>query len=443
MRRTITAFVLVFGTFASAMTLGAFCTYSTWASSRDPYLEWDTLARAFHELQTRYIEELDTSTLIYSALNGVVDSLDPHSSFMTPEQYKRFQEDESSSYYGIGATVQADDHGLRVADIIPGSPASRVAMEPGDLIISIDGTSISGEPFQQSAQRLQGDYGAPVCMGIQRGDQQRQVTLQREWIHLPAAMGTILDNDLGLLTIAHFREGASNEVKATVANLEAQTEHGLKGLVIDLRDNPGGLLREAVDVVDIFVGNKLIVSTRGRALGTTETLSGTDATDDIDIPLVIIVNRFSASAAEIVAGSLRDLHGAVLLGTPTYGKGSVQTLRVFEDGSALKFTISSYYLPGGEPIPPKDGLLPDITVMDAEELAYEELVEGLIRQVDADAIIDESSKKQLLNLLSSTQKPLVPRQLSRRWSPPPIGRRLESDIQLARAVETLRRQLGQ
>jgi carboxyl-terminal processing protease len=435
MRRYLLSFLVVFGVFVSCTLGGSVFTMAAYAAGREAYAAWDTLSRAYHEVQSRYVEELDAQTLVYAAIEGMVEVLDPHSAFLDPEAYANLQRQEQDRYFGIGVRVSPHEHGLRIVEVLPDSPAHHAEMRVGDIITSIDEHPLAGEAFEQAAERISGPRGELVALELLRLEEQLELVVARDMVHVPAAWSELIQPGLGYVALVHFHEGSGREFESALRELEERNGGPLEQLVLDLRDNPGGLLDEANHVVDLFVGEVDIVSTRGRDDREKETHRGSASPQDLALSPIILVNSGSASASEIVAGALR-VHGrATLVGTPTYGKGSVQAIWAFEDESALKLTISRYYLPDGSPIDHREGLQPDHLVHSPEHERLLELIDELERQVqergDALRSVDRGA---LLEALAQVETSLPEPAPHRLWQVP-VQDRIASDPQLARALE--------
>lgn len=407
-------------------------------ASPNPYRAWDTLARAFYEVKTRYVDEVDDTRLLYAALAGLTDALDAHSLFLSPEEYRRLREEEEGRYFGIGAELRKSVDGLQIVVVFPDSPAALVGLREGDVLVSADGNDLATLPFDDATEHLVGPRGTPVELTYSRDGARQDVSIVRDWVHVPVVMGRYLGGGVGLLRIAHFREGAGHEVRDALGNLAQAAGAPLRGVVMDLRDNPGGLLTEAVAVTDFFVGDEVIVRTRGRGPGTEEELRGAVHPDDLAIPVVVLVNRGSASAAEIVAGALRDLRGAHLVGTRTFGKGSVQTLWVFEDESALKLTVGRYILPSGRTIEDGRGLEPDLLVESPADQARTALLARLEAEVEKAQQVPDAERVALRAALRAGAAP-IPRRTLAPGLVGPVSELLAGDPQLAAAMADVQR----
>ncbi len=435
MRRYLLSFLLVSGVFVSSTLAGSLFTMAAYAAGREAYAAWDTLARAYHEVQNRYVEELDATTLVYAAIRGMVEVLDPHSAFLDPETYDTLKRQEQDRYFGIGVRVSPDPLGLEIVEVLPDSPAQHADLRVGDRILTIDDQVLEGEPFADAAERISGPRGELVALGVKRGDESLELAVARDVVHVPAVWSELLGPGVGYVALVHFHEGAGQEFESALRELEQANGGALAQLVLDLRDNPGGLLSEAVHVVDQFVGEDDIVSTKGRDPGDNEQHRGTVASTDLPLSPVVLINGGSASASEIVAGALRAHGRATLVGTPSYGKGSVQAIWEFEDASALKLTISRYYLPDGSPIDHRQGLQPDERVLPAHEARLVAFLDDMQRQVqDQGADLRAVDRGALLDALEQVETSRPQPSARRHWEVPVLDR-LPDDPQLTRAME--------
>lgn len=324
-------------------------------------------AEAIAKIEKYYVEEVDPKDLIYGALRGMMESLplegqpDEHSSFLDPEEYARIQEDTQGHYAGLGIVIGMEDDRLTVMQIMKVGPAYGAGIKAGDKIVQIDGESTEGISLTEAVNKLRGQEGTTVRLVLERnGETLPEITLTRERIELESVRHvTMLTDKVGYLWLEEFRAGSAAEVKRALESLRQQ---GMQALVFDLRNNTGGVLDEAVAVCDLFLPRGLLIvytKERGGKIGL-ERRSHTRDTEP-PYPIVILINRGTASGSEIVAGALRAHGRAVLLGTRTFGKGTVQNILPLSDGSALRLTVAKYYTPDDVSIHRK-GIAPDIEV---------------------------------------------------------------------------------
>lgn len=314
------------------------------------------------EIENNYVEPVETKELIEKAIEGMVHSLDPHSSFLPPEAFDDLQTETKGEFGGIGIVITMRDKRLTVISPIEGTPAYKAGVQAQDIIVKVDGEPTKDMMLWEAVKLMRGEPGTPVEISIYRkgAAEIMDLTLNREIIPMESVRSLTLKPGYGYLWVTNFRENTTDEVKKALADLEKASDP-LKGLILDLRDNPGGLLDQAVKVSDIFLETGTIVSIRGREGKEGEEYKARKDGDAGDYPIVLLINGGSASASEIVAGALQDNGRALVIGTTTFGKGSVQTVRPLRDGYALKYTIARYYTPSGKSIQ-AEGIIPDLVV---------------------------------------------------------------------------------
>ena len=332
-----------------------------------PWEEARLFAEVYERIKREYVDEVDDHELIEKAVRGMVAALDPHSAFLDNEEFEEIRLSTMGSYPGVGIEVVAEDGAVKVLRPIEGSPAEQAGMLPGDLIVKIDGVDI-GADLAGAINRMRGSAGSTVQLSVRRTGRSELLNfvLRRAKVEVRSVAQQALEPDYGYVRITGFSETTADDVARALAHLKRGSAHGLKGLVLDLRNNPGGVLEASVAVADAFLDHGLIVSADGR---TPDAQFRMDATpgDLIDgAPIVVLVNGGSASAAEILAGALKDHGRAELVGHKTYGKGSVQTVMPLSHGGALKLTTSLYFTPSGASIHEK-GILPDVIINGPEQ----------------------------------------------------------------------------
>jgi carboxyl-terminal processing protease len=339
---------------------------ATAAAAADPaVLPWQDarlLAEVMERVKREYVDPVDDHQLMDNAVRGMVGALDPHSAFLDADEYEEIRASTTGVYPGVGIEVGAEGSAIKVLQPIEDSPAAQAGIRAGDLILRIDGRSV-GSDLEEAITRMRGQAGTLVRLSVRRIGvaQPLDFTLRRAQVEVHSAAGRMIEPGYGYLRITQFSETTARDVNRALAALQHESRGGLQGLVIDLRNNPGGVLEAAVDVADAFLDAGTIVTAEGR---TTEARFRMDATPGDLLhgqPIVVLVNGGSASAAEIVAGALQDNHRATLLGHTTYGKGSVQTVMPLARGQALKLTTSRYFTPSGASIQEK-GITPDVLV---------------------------------------------------------------------------------
>jgi carboxyl-terminal processing protease len=332
------------------------------AIDRNTYKNLKTFSEVLDMVEKNYVEPVESDKLMQGAINGMIKSLDPHSSFMTADMYKELEVETRGSFGGLGIEITILKDVLTIVSPIEDTPAFNAGLKAGDQIIKIDDKSTKDITITEAVKKLRGPKDTKVTITIFREGmaKPKDFVITRSIIKIKSVKSKIYDNQIGYIRIASFQERTVDDVKKTIKELSAKATP-LKGLVIDLRNNPGGLLNQSVEVSDLFLKSGIIVSTRGRSKSMESKAMAKDDGDEPACPIVVIVNEGTASAAEIVSGALQDNGRAVILGTQTFGKGSVQTVIPLEDGGALKLTTAKYYTPKGRSIQ-AEGITPDIVV---------------------------------------------------------------------------------
>ena len=343
------------------------------------YQGLSNFTRVLDLVERNYVEEVNSEELTNSAIDGMLKTLDPYSAYLSPERYRELEIGTSGEFGGVGMEVTVEEGVLTVIAPIEGTPAEKAGIKPRDRILEIEGKSTEGMDVQEAVKLLRGPKGSPVKITIKREgeDSPRVVTLVRDKIVVKSVKAELLDNNIGYVRLTQFQDHTAQDLRTAIEQLAAQNGKDLRGLVLDLRNNPGGLLSEAIDVVDEFIDNGLIVSVKGRAADQTREYYATKKGSFQTFPLVVIVNEGSASASEVVAEALQDSHRATILGTKTFGKGSVQTIIKLEDGSGLKLTTAKFYAPSGRSIN-EVGVTPDVTVEITEQDKSDKQLESAI-----------------------------------------------------------------
>lgn len=334
------------------------------AEDVNPYQELQQLTDVMAIIRRNYVDEVPLKTLVDGAIRGMLASLDPHSSFLTPEDYKEMQSDISGEFIGLGLDVTIQDEELVVIAPLEGSPAEKVGITAGDRVVKIDARNTRDiESVMEALRLLRGKKGSPVTLTIMRDgfDAPKEFTMQRDVIKIISVRSRTLEPGYGYLRIAQFQASTAAEVAKELTRLHQESPAGLNGLILDLRNNSGGLLDQAVNVTNFFLEKGLIVYTEGREPGSQFQFSAQQRGTEPNYPLIVLINGGSASAAEIVAGALKDHGRALLLGTKSFGKGSVQTILPLRDDYGLRLTTARYFTPLGTSIQAL-GITPDIVV---------------------------------------------------------------------------------
>lgn len=335
-----------------------------WSAAQNPdsvYEDLRTFTEVLSSIKRNYVDEVNTKELIRSALKGMVNSLDPHSAYLTPEAYKEFQTETKGEFGGIGIQIGIKDGALTVIAPIEDTPAFKAGIKAGDRIIKIDGQLTKDMNINDAVSKMRGPKGKPVTLTIQRDEwkEPKDITIIRDIIKIKSVKFKMLDNEIGYIKLTQFQETTAQDLSNALKSLK---EKGMQSLILDLRNNPGGLLNSAVDVAEQFLPPKhLVVSIKGRKGEKIDYYTEGLRPIYDTIPMIVLVNQGSASASEIVAGALQDWGRAPILGVQTFGKGSVQSLIPLSDGSALKLTTAKYYTPKGKSIHAV-GIMPDIVV---------------------------------------------------------------------------------
>jgi len=360
------------------------------------YRELEIFAEGLAVIEKKYVEDKSAQDLIYGAMGGVLMSLDSYSQFLTPDDYKNLLIDTEGKFGGLGIEITIRDGLLTIISPIEGTPAWEAGIKAGDIIIKIDGELTKGITLNEAVKKLRGKPGTEVTITILREKDRKvkDVTIVRGIIKIKDIKHSlILEDNIGYIKIAEFREKSSQDLGKA---LEALDKKGLKALIIDVRHNPGGLLSSAIDISSRFIPDgKVIVSTKSRDEPERVYKSVALKKKYLDIPIVVLINKGSASGSEILASSLRDNGRAILLGETTFGKGSVQTIVPLSDGSAMRLTTSKYYTPKGTSIHEK-GVEPDIVV--TREVT-EEVKEDVFEELEKKKEFDYKKDYQIIRAL--------------------------------------------
>ena len=326
-----------------------------------PWQDARMLAAVLERVKHDYVNPVDDHQLLQAAIRGMVASLDPYSAYLDGDEYDEVKISSSGRYFGVGIELSIEDEQVVVIAPFDGSPAAQAGIRSGDIIVTIDGIPVNTNTLADTIGRMRGAEGTPVKIGIMReGNPEPMVfTLKRSRVDLHSVRGEMLEPGLAYLRISQFSETTGDDLNATLKDLRKHNGAPLKGLVLDLRDNPGGVLEAAVAVADAFLDSGVIVTAKGRTPDSKFEMDATPGDVLNGAPIVVLVNGGSASAAEIVAGALKDQHRAKLMGRTTFGKGSVQTIIPLSDDRAVKLTTSLYYTPSGVSINHR-GIAPDI-----------------------------------------------------------------------------------
>ncbi|MBF0270911.1 MAG: PDZ domain-containing protein [Magnetococcales bacterium] len=390
----------IFGGVLATILVGAnLMAENVMAVSQVTYEKLRVFSEVFSLIKQNYVEEVDEKSILYGAIQGMLKTLDPHSSFLTPEHFKEMRVDTRGEFGGLGIEISRDDRGIRVVSPIEDTPAFRVGMKSGDIIVKIDDVNTVDMDLLEAVKKMRGKPGSKINLQVIRKGENKPLnfTLVRAIIKIRSVKWREESGGIGYVRIIQFNEQTQPLLETAMAELTKKAEGGkLKGVVLDLRNDPGGLLDQAVAVSDAFLEDGRIVYTKGRIAGKDMSFDAQAGDLANGAPIVVLINGGSASASEIVAGALQDHRRAVIMGTQSFGKGSVQTIIPLNDGSGLRLTTAQYYTPNGRSIQAK-GIAPDILVEDIDVKDKDK--KGQARPKEADL------KGHLQNADAATEKP--------------------------------------
>ena len=391
------------------------------AGAASDYQELQLFTDVLTIVKRSYVEEVPVKDLIYGAIEGMLASLDPHSSFMSPEIYKEMKVDTRGEFGGLGIEISLRDNLLTIVAPIEDTPASRAGLQAGDQILKIEDQYTKDMEIMEAVQLMRGAPGTKITITIMRPsfEKPQEFTLEREVIKVQSVKTKTLDKGFGYVRLVQFQERSSEDLAKALEKLREDNGGSLQGLVLDLRNNPGGLLDQAVDIADQFLSEGLIVYTKGRDAEAQMKFSAKRSGTEPDYPMVVLINGGSASASEIVAGALQDHGRAVIMGVQSFGKGSVQTIIPLSDDSGLRLTTAKYYTPNGTSIQAR-GIVPDIEVLQSE-----------IKEVQD---IDHFREKDLKNHFDTEGKG----ENSTKQDAGRVDEEVRKDFQLMRALDLLK-----
>lgn len=328
-----------------------------------PLDELRIFSEVFAKVKNDYVESIDDRELIENAIRGMLEGLDPHSAYLDKEHYEDLQEGTSGEFGGLGIEVGMEDGFVKVISPIDDTPAQRAGIKAGDLIIKLDEKSVKGMALNDAVKLMRGKPGSDIIITVVREgeDKPKEITITRAVITVKSVRGKTLEPGFGYIRISNFQTHTAEDLRKSLEKLKKENDNGLRGLILDLRNNPGGILNAAVGVSDLFLDNGLIVYTEGRIKDSKLTFTAKPTDMLKDAPIIVLVNGGSASASEIVAGALQDHDRAIIMGERTFGKGSVQTILPMNDEAALKLTTARYFTPSGRSIQ-ASGIEPDIII---------------------------------------------------------------------------------
>lgn len=357
-----------------------------------PLEELRLFTDVYVRIKNDYVESIDDKTLLENAIRGMLSGLDPHSSYLDAEDFKELQIGTSGEFGGLGIEVGMEDGFVKVISPIDDTPAERAGVKAGDLIVRLDDTPVKGMSLNDAVKKMRGKKGSDIVLTIVRegADKPLKIRIVRDIIQVRSVKQRILEPGYGYLRITSFQSKTTANLIDAVAKLEKENEGSLKGLVLDLRNNPGGVLTGAVGVSDAFLEKGLIVYTEGRVQDSKLRYNASPGDVINDIPMIVLVNGGSASASEIVAGALQDHNRALIVGTETFGKGSVQTILPLKSDAAIKLTTARYFTPSGRSIQ-AEGIEPDIKVKPLEVTTVESNGIEPLKEVDLNRHLDNGN----------------------------------------------------
>ncbi len=410
-------FLLVLGSGVIAFSGTAF------ANEEDDYKNLEIFTDVLSLVRSSYVEDIDMDELIYGAIRGMLNTLDPHSSFLTPEMYEEMQADTHGEFGGLGIEITIRDDALIVVSPIEDTPAYAAGVQAGDQIIKINGKPTRDIEIMEAVRMMRGPKGEAITISIQRSGvtDLLDFTIIRDIIQIQSVKSNFLQGHYGYVRVSQFQDRTGSDLKEHLLVLRRDHGDQLQGMILDLRNNPGGLLDQAVAVADLFLSDGLIVYTEGRESEAQLTFSAQLVDTEPEYPLIVLINGGSASAAEIVAGALQDHNRAIILGEQSFGKGSVQTIIPLDDNSGLRLTTARYFTPSGRSIQAR-GISPDI-VVPRLVLSQQEKIGMTIREEDLENHFQSLTKK------STGQKEV---------ESPELTREEKGDNQLLRALDLLK-----
>jgi carboxyl-terminal processing protease len=399
-----------------------------------PLDELRIFSEVFAKVKNDYVESIDDRELIENAIRGMLEGLDPHSAYLDKEHYEDLQEGTSGEFGGLGIEVGMEDGFVKVISPIDGTPAERAGIKAGDLIIRLDEKSVKGMSLNDAVKLMRGKPGSDIIITVVREgeDQPKEITITRDIITVKSVRGKTLEPGYGYIRISNFQTHTAEDLRKALEKLKEENNNGLSGLILDLRNNPGGILNAAVGVSDLFLDNGLIVYTEGRIKDSKLTFTAKPTDMLKDAPIIVLVNGGSASASEIVAGALQDHDRAIIMGERTFGKGSVQTILPMNDEAALKLTTARYYTPSGRSIQ-ASGIEPDIIIENIRVDSTADQYSAQIKESDLTGHLDNGMKESEEDKTKKTKESKAKKKEKK--NEPSLA---ETDYQLYEALNVLK-----
>ena len=348
------------------ITISLFFFGITYSENSDIYKKIDLFGEVLEKINEEYVDEVDQSKNMDAAINGLLQSLDPYSAYMTPESFEGMQTETSGKFGGLGIEVGMEAGVVKVISPIDNTPASKAGLKAGDYIVKINKVQVQGKSLMEAVDLMRGPVGSSIEITVRRRGVKKALifNIRREIIQIQSVKSELIDNNIGYIRLTSFNENSSEQIKEKVNKLNRNKD--LKGYILDLRNNPGGLLSQAIKISDFFLENGEIVSTKSRQISENRKWFAKKGDLTNGKALIVLINYGSASASEIVAGALKDHKRAIILGENSYGKGSVQSIIPLKNRGAIRLTIAKYYLPSGKSIS-EVGVTPDIEVMESSD----------------------------------------------------------------------------
>ena len=402
-----------------------------------PLDELRSYSEAFTRIKNDYVEPVDDRKLLEEAIRGMLAGLDPHSAYLDKESYDELQEGTSGEFGGLGIEVGMEDGFIKVIAPIDDTPAQKAGVKAGDLIIKLDDSPVKGISLNDAVKLMRGQPGTTIKLTIIRNGEEKplEFTLTRAVIKIASIRSSTLEPGYGYVRISNFQANTGPDLRKELDKLKQDNSNNLKGIVLDLRNNPGGVLNAAVEVADMFLDKGLIVYTEGRVRDSQLRFNAKPG-DNVDkVPMIVLVNGGSASASEIVAGALQDHKRAVIMGQKTFGKGSVQTILPMSNGSAIKLTTARYFTPSGRSIQ-ASGIVPDITT-DILKLEKVEETAGQVKEADLSGHLDngQPQNQSPMDQPVKEQDTSMPDEKAAEQEPPPLS---TTDYELYEALNVLK-----
>ncbi len=399
-----------------------------------PLDELRTFTEVFAKVKSDYVETIDDRELIENAIRGMLEGLDPHSAYLDKESYSELQEGTSGEFGGLGIEVGMEDGYIKVISPIDGTPAETSGIKAGDLIIRLDEKSVRGMSLNDAVDLMRGKPGSDIVLSIVREGEEKpfDITITRAIITAQSVRSEILEPGFGYARVSSFQTHTAEDLRKAIEKLKKDNENSLRGLILDLRNNPGGILNAAVGVSDLFLDSGLIVYTEGRIQDSKLKFNAKPSDILRNAPIIVLVNGGSASASEIVAGALQDHERAIIMGKRTFGKGSVQTILPMNDEAALKLTTARYFTPSGRSIQ-ASGIEPDITIENIRVNTDESVGSGRIKESDLSGHLDNGNKDD--NEVDKTSVDKTKTEKKKKDDKPSLA---ETDYQLYEALNVLK-----